>query len=67
MNLEQSQTFANISSGLANLVAAGIMSREQAKGIIKLYLPNENIGNHPVNSTRSTAIKQTINAAADVK
>lgn len=67
MNLEQSQILANIASALANMVASGVMSREQAKGIVKPFLPNENISNNTVSKTRGVGIKQTVTSASDIK
>lgn len=69
MNLEDSQILLNVSTALANAVQVGTISREEAKGILKLFLQpiHENISHLPKREAKGTITKQTVSTTSDVK
>ena len=68
MNLEESQILLNVATAMANTVSVGIVSREQAKGILNPLLPkNENIGNNTKREATGTITKQAVSTTSDVK
>lgn len=68
MNLEESQILLNVSTALANGIQVGIVSREEAKGILKQFLPkNEAQRNFAIDSAVRTPIKQKVSTTSDVK
>ena len=71
MNLEEAQILANLSTSLANSVQVGILSREEAKGILKLFLPKrenaKNISDFTQHSAGRVENKPKVTTATDVK
>jgi len=67
MELDESQIFANISSGLANLVASGIISREQAKELIKPFFWYDKRVGQTKSSNKTTKVKIDTVGTSDVK
>ena len=66
MDLEKSQIFANVSAALSNLAASGVISREQAKELIKPYLPYVN-HNNTLDKIAGIGVKSKVVGASDVK
>ena len=68
MNIEESQILANVATALANSVSVGVVSREEAKGILKPFLPKKDDKRiNTVSKTAGTITKQAVTTTTDVK